>query len=499
MSTPTTWDADVPVALSARPSDVLLAAGLLGCAFQLLFWGTGLGLSFPTFVVLLLSAVWWVGRRHDIALAGSSVAITAAAVVLAAGVAVRAEPLTTAVNVVVVVGLLAVLVHTFGSDRWLRYGLRDWLLAALRLAGHEVTGAPAAIMAQQRSAAETRRWRRLMPLLRGLAIAGPLVVLLASLLVSADSVFAAKLDRWTPSLPRFDEAVGRLVLASLAAYAVAGGLWHLLQRRAGAIIADVAVPKVLGFTEAAIVLGSVNALFAGFVAVQLRYFFGGRDGLVAGGLNYADYARRGFGELVVVAAVSLCVHLVLAGLTRRHTRRQRWAFSLLTGTLTTLVVVILISAFQRLVLYEEAFGFTRLRTVVHVFMVWLGLLLVVLVALELAGRVRLFLLASVLAVVGFALTLDVVGVDALIARHNVARAVHGAQLDVAYLQGLSTDAVPELAAALPTLDPPLAEQVIDLLACFEGRIPQGDWRALRLADVRARAALPTVAEARCLP
>lgn len=93
------------------------------------------------------------------------------------------------------------------------------------------------------------------------------------------------------------------------------------------------------------------------------------------------------------------------------------------------MLVLLVSAFQRLLLYEEAFGFTRLRTVVHVFMVWLGLLLVALLGLQLADRVRMFLLAGLVAVVGFAGTLNVVGIDALIARHNLARATQRAELE----------------------------------------------------------------------
>lgn len=291
------------------------------------------------------------------------------------------------------------------------------------------------------------------------------------------------------SLPRVDETVGRLLLATIVAYAAAGGLWHLLRDRQERVIADQAVPRVLGFTEAAIVLGSVNALFAGFVGIQLRYFFGGHAAVTAGPLTFAEYARRGFGELVAVAAVSLAVHLVLAGLTRRETRAQRRAFTVLTAALTCLVLVILGSAFERLLLYEQAFGFTRLRTAVHVFMVWLALLLIAVLLLELADRLRLFLVVSIVAAVGFAATLNVVGVDAVIARQNLARATHGAELDLGYLHQLSPDAVPGLVAALPTLPPSLADDVAVVAACIAQGADEADWRSWRLADVRARTAV----------
>lgn len=490
MSTPSALAA--PALDLERPKEVLLAAGGLGLAFQWLFWGARPGLAFTVFVTLVLAALWWTARRQAIRPARSTVALALAAMLLAGGVAVRAEPLTTAANMLVAAGLLGVVVHAFGSDVWLRYGLRDWLRAALRLAGHELTGAPGLVRAANRCrpAEDAGVWRgTVLPVVRGAAIAAPLLVLLAVLLASADAVFAARLSRLRVDLPPMDETVARLLLAAVAAYGAAGALWHLIGRRRHRVPAEQAVPRVLGFTEAAVVLGSVNVLFAVFVGIQLRYFFGGHAAVVAEGMTFAAYARRGFGELVVVAGVSLALHLALAGLTRRESAAQRWAFTSLTTALTGLVLVILASAFGRLLLYEQAFGFTRLRTAVHVFMVWLALLLVAVLVLELADRLRLFLVAVIVAAVGFAVTLNVVGVDALIVRHNVARAAHGAELDVHYLQQLSADAVPAMVAALPDLRPALAAEVAGAAACIQQRADEGDWRSLRVADIRARSAV----------
>ena len=67
-----------------------------------------------------------------------------------------------------------------------------------------------------------------------------------------------------------------------------------------------AVGGRLGLGEVGTVLVVVDLLFLAFVAVQFRYLFGGAE-LVRGadGLSYAEYARRGFFELVAVAALSL--------------------------------------------------------------------------------------------------------------------------------------------------------------------------------------------------
>jgi hypothetical protein len=62
-------------------------------------------------------------------------------------------------------------------------------------------------------------------------------------------------------------------------------------------------PISLGAIEAGVMLGLLDLLFLAFVAVQVRYFFGGSALVQATtGLTYAEYARRGFFELVTVAA-----------------------------------------------------------------------------------------------------------------------------------------------------------------------------------------------------
>ncbi len=256
--------------------------------------------------------------------------------------------------------------------------------------------------------------------------------------------------------------------------------------------ADGAILPFVGTTETSIVLGSVNLLFAAFVAIQVRYLFGGAGHLATSGLTFAEYARRGFAELVVVAAASLVLLLVLAAGTRRAEPLQKRIFSALAAVLTVLVLVILASSFMRLRLYEQAFGFTRIRTYVHVFMGWLGVLLVALLALELRERLRLFTAAVLIAALGFVLTLQVLNVDGFIARHNVERFAQGEALDGRYLANVSLDAVPALVDAARRASPAQRRHINRQLACHAEALAQPrSWQSTTLSSLRARAALQT--------
>ena len=133
-----------------------------------------------------------------------------------------------------------------------------------------------------------------------------------------------------------------------------------------------------------------------------------------------------------------------------------------------LVGVILVSAFQRLLLYEAAYGFSRLRMYTHVFMIWLGLLLAVVVVLDLLRRERLFPLAALLASLGFAATLALINVDGSIVRQNVARAPHGQRTGCG-LSGLALDRLGPRRWRRPSSPPSLPawtrEAVGAVLAC----------------------------------
>jgi hypothetical protein len=231
--------------------------------------------------------------------------------------------------------------------------------------------------------------------------------------------------------------------------------------------------------------------------IQFRYFFGGGSNIGVQGYTYSEYARRGFGELAGVAFISLLLFLGLSAIVKRQTLAQRRTFSGLGIGMVALVGVILVSAFRRLLLYEAAYGFTRLRMITHVFLAWLGILLLGVVVLELLRRERLFALAALLATTGFAITMLLMNVDASIVRLNVARAPEGKGLDVAFLASLSDDSVPALAAAYdsPTLPGLTRDAVGAALVCRQHGVPASThtgWRGFTLSGWQAERAMARV-------
>jgi len=247
----------------------------------------------------------------------------------------------------------------------------------------------------------------------------------------------------------------------------------------------------------------VIALFAAFVVVQFQYFFGGHANINIEGYTYSEYARRGFGELVTVAFFSLLMLLTLNSITKREIESQQKMYSGLGVALVALLMVMLFSAFKRLGLYEEAYGFSRLRTYTHVFLIWIGLLLIATIALEILRKERMFTFALLIASFGFAVSLPVLNVDAFIVNQNIQRELQGktndnAALDSRYFMQLSDDAIPPLVSAYrnSTLPESLRGKIGASLACIQherGLNPrETPWQSFHFAAFNADKSLALV-------
>ena len=154
-------------------------------------------------------------------------------------------------------------------------------------------------------------------------------------------------------------------------------------------------------------------------------------------------------------------------------------------------MVMLVSAYQRLLLYEQAYGFSRLRTYTHIALIWIALLLGAVVLLEIFHRERAFAAAALIASLGFAASLSLMNVDGFIVEQNVNRAVTGQGLDVAYLVSLSSDSVPVLvrefqSRALPGLTRDAAGAVLSCRLHSDSTRPTEDWRSFTFSEWQAK-------------
>jgi hypothetical protein len=451
-----------------------LAALVAAWLFDFLFWSKSASLSFTIWIVVLLGAgyllAWREGKKPHL----RSILLTIVIAGFAAVMALRSETMTRVVSVMLTFAGMLLLTATFLDGYWPWYRVRDYVVEIAKVIGNGFAGA--ALLATRKrgepSDEEVRTksgWSKTWPILRGILIALPIVAVFAVLLSSADQVFADALKNLF-NLEKIPEFLFRLFYILIITGVLVGVYLKAIHPAKDAKKPAPNTPWMkpfLGWTESGIVLAAVNLLFIVFVVIQVRYLFGGTANISETGYTYAEYARKGFGELVAVAVLSLGMYLVLGTVTKTTTRCAKTGFTVLSVLLMENVLVILASSLQRLMLYENAYGFSQLRTYTHVFIYWLAALILAVVVLELVRRRGHAAFALLIAVVGFGASLAVLNVDGFIVNRNVTRAAAGEELDVEYLNALSSDAVPQLLANYtnPALPENVREKLGAALAC----------------------------------
>lgn len=445
-----------------RAPRAMLAAVLgLGVLAEVLLDRPLWGLSFPLMALATLGALVAVGGREGWQRARRNAWLAVPLLAISGFVAVRDNPWLVALNVLSAGALLMLLAHFWAAGRVERLGLWGYPLVVLSSALQGILYPPALV----RDTVDLRGARehapRLMPFARGLLIALPVLATFGALLGSADAAFASAVDRVlaVDLFSLFGDSLGHAFGVLVSACVAAGVLGHALRRRSGFERGETEVETYqprLGLTEALTLIVTVNALFLVFAGFQVAYLFIGGASSPAPGFTYAEYARRGFFELLLASVLTLALVMALARWTRRDSRLAEGAFRLGASVMVALTLVMVASAVKRLTLYEDAFGYTRLRVFTHVFMFALGGVLTWR-AVTLWWRPERFALGAFVTALGAVLAVNALNPDALIVRLNLERGTGLAALDLQYLSELSADAVPELAAGLGTLAPTVLE------------------------------------------
>ena len=344
-------------------------------------------------------------------------------------------------------------------------------------------------------------------LVRGGLLAAPVLLVFTLLLLNADPAFARL---WKPFDFDVEALAEHLFVIVAVTWGTAGTLHAALvaprdDARQGAVAtlgrlahAPLAALRI-GAREVVVALALVNVLLVTFGALQLRWLFGGAGALATAGVTVAEYARRGFFELVTLGVLALALLVVAHAIVTADAAASRAmrAFRAVAGVLVVLLLVVLASAADRMRLYTDAFGLTEGRLYASALMTWLGVVFVLALATLLRARAATFVAGAVVAAWATLAALHVVNPDATIARVNLARGAEGKPVDARYLGRLSPDAAPALAARAPALiaahpDPAVRCALRAALHRAAVRADAGgEWRGWRWPVARARAALPS--------
>lgn len=288
----------------------------------------------------------------------------------------------------------------------------------------------------------------------GIFISLPFVVFLLIMLSSADLVFSVKVENtleWFSKMLDL-ELIFKIIFGMIAGLYLFGLIYIVFAEKKSdsqnAIFTLEIRPKNADTIVINILLSSILLVYTLFIFIQFKYLFAGS--VLPGNLNYAEYARRGFFELIFLSFLNIGLILLTVYLYKEKIYVQRNKWSNLTKIfmmyLCAVTFVMLISSFYRMYLYDQEYGFTRLRVLVYGFLIFESIGLIITAAFIMRPE---FNIMAVYMVIGlcYYLCLNVVQIDYIIAKHNVDMylAKETDSLDIDYLMSLSVDAAPQIA------------------------------------------------------
>ncbi len=463
-------------------------AALLGALGDLLLRTNTWGVNFTLWVLALASLAWVVLQLRAAPPRGVGLWLVVAVFFAFLGYAWRDSEFLRFWNFLAILAALSMAILRAAGVDLLVARIRVYVAILGRLGGSLAMGAGSLVLhdVPWGTLTSDRAWRRMGRHALGFGIAVPALFVFGGLFASADPVFesmATRLISWD-----LEPVVSHTMLAGAVAWLSAGYLRGFLRPKA-ITLPDLPAAGRLGFPEVGIPLATVVTLFSIFVAIQATYLFGGEEFVRrATGMGFADYARRGFFELV--AASALVVPLLLVGhwaLTKEDAVTVH-RFRILAFALLLLVDLVAVSALWRMRLYTSVYGLTQDRLYAATFILWVGLLLGWFALTLRQDRTERFAFGAVVS--GFALlaVLNLINPDALVARVNLARGDAGKELDVSYLSRLSADAAPTIAGSWVQLDSTERCALLHLVGYRSGRGAH-DWRSWSFSRSRARRAV----------
>lgn len=288
---------------------------------------------------------------------------------------------------------------------------------------------------------QRRMTNRIIPqIVVGVLVAIPLLMIIISLLTSADAAFQQFVERvffirMGINIIEIGFRVAFVLIATLFFFCVFQVIGKRTKREIR--IQHVSKRKKWNGVILLTVLLLVNTVYLTFIVTQFNYFF--HNGLYTG-VTYADYARRGFYELLIVSFLNLillliCIKRAMAG-TRLLKRLLQTSYSILVVSSG----VLLVSVWQRFILYEEMYGFTIAGALATYFMLFLLVLFAYMlfrIWLENLPILHFYLISAFV----FYTMLNVVNIEGIVVENNIERYEETGKIDIYYLDRMGAEGV----------------------------------------------------------
>jgi len=276
-----------------------------------------------------------------------------------------------------------------------------------------------------------------------LIVVVPIVIIVLLLLASADSIFGGlftnifKLDL---SFLRLDKVITRVILFVILFFYLGSTIFFLtkIYPKESRVKGESKEYKPVTIN---MLLISLNIIYIVFDIIQINSLLLHR---VAKGFNYANYARSGFFQLMAISFINIII-VLLSKKCKEETKTK-----IMSIVMILLTYIINISAFYRMFLYEQAYGYTVLRLGVYAILITEGILFIPTIIYIINKRFNILNWYIIISIAVYSI-INCFSVDRIIAENNIERYARTGKIDLYYLQNTNYDNLNQLRKILPAI------------------------------------------------
>lgn len=256
------------------------------------------------------------------------------------------------------------------------------------------------------------------------------------LLASADNEFAQIFRNI--DLLNISDTIARIITIIIVFFYFAGFFMNMLDKENGLKDFEEENKEEKESYTIRMILTVLNIIYLIFSYTQIKVLFTEQN------IKYSEFARNGFFQLLVVSLINIIMILKANNKNLRENKKQVRYKKIMCIVMLIFTLIIIISAFARMTLYQQNYGYTRLRILVDFTLITEIILLIPTLIYIIKGKINLsksyfVIIVTMYCIVNFA------NIDGIIAKNNISKYKETGYIDLSYLINIdNTDIIEQL-------------------------------------------------------
>ena len=475
-------------------SSIFICGSILSILQSILFWEKEPGISVMLFVISFLAGLIYLMYKYKKIENKKAFILVIPIILLSATYFIYHNTLFQMINVLVI--LILMMIMCIYATR-LHVKIQEFLVKVIELLAGSFESISDVIDSlknkfKKKEDVENEKTEKIKQGLKSFVYAVPVILIVLILLMSADSVFANIFANIFDEFKNIFMAENfvmfciRMCIIIIFFFIFSGFFVNILKKdtmfnsESEEKIVEIHIEKM----TINMILTILNIFYFIFSIIQFTSLF---SNINTNDFDYATYARQGFFQLMIISFINI-VMIMLAKVNKGNTSSYTKGMSILILLFT---MVILLSAFFRMNLYEKAYGYTYLRLFVYYILVT-EFILILPIGLWILDRKIDILKWTIGIVTIMYMILNFSNIESTIAKRNVDRYFENQEeneIDLEYLfHHTGTDAIGQIKRLLNAKDESVVKRVEEYLQLEKEELQniKTSWQETNLSEINAK-------------